>query len=155
VQDKFSIIRRVLYHEYLKQNLGECPFCNTTDRKIISTANCYLTYALAPYHKHHLLVVPRKHRTSIFELNDDEKNEIDTLIEQGSSVLRRLGYTDFTIIVREGHEVGKSIDHLHYHIIPNTHIGDLDHNSNERRILTENEVAELTNEFHSVLPDAK
>ncbi|HSX46422.1 MAG TPA: HIT family protein [Patescibacteria group bacterium] len=136
----------MLYADYLKQ-LHVCPFCDSKDRAICENPKAYLTYAKAPYHRHHLLVVPRRHMKSFTELTQEEKHAIDNLIEAGTKVLRQLGYRDYTVLVREGESVGKTVEHLHYHIIPHSHIGDLDHDGQPRRILTEKEITSVYDEL--------
>ena len=130
----------MLYRAYLKNRNG-CPFCHPDGREIASGKLAYLTYALAPYSKNHLLVVPRRHVTSLQNLNAKEKEAINRMIERGAEILRGLKIKDYTILVRAG--ASKSIPHLHYHIIPNHRIGDLDRKGKPRTILTSNEVANL------------
>ncbi len=140
----------MLYADYL-QDLHDCPFCNDPGRILIDAKNCYLTYALAPYHKHHLLIVPKQHKISLFDLNSAEKDDLNALTFKAMLIMRRLGYADFSIIAREGDNTTKTISHLHYHIIPNTHIGDLDHKNIQRRLLTKDEIKDLTKDINSAI----
>ena len=57
--------------------------------------------------------------------------------------MHALGYEDCTVLVRDGSNANKSIGHLHYHIIPNTRIGDIDHNGKKRRIMKESEIRKI------------
>lgn len=139
----------MLYSEYLNQ-LDNCPFCSFKDRLINQNKTAYLTYALAPYHKHHLLVIPKRHTESLSNLKRSEKRGIESLISKAMLIMKKLGYKDFTVIVREGDNTAKSIRHLHYHVIPNTHIGDLDHDGKLRRLLSQEEVNNLMNEISSL-----
>ena len=141
------------YKDYLAGLPDEfCPFCVPQNRSFIENDSALLTYALAPYHPHHLLVVPKRHVLSSLEISNEETVELWQLIRCGMQVLRELGYKDYSVLVREG-EVGgiKSIAHLHYHIIPNDRIGDLDVNGEGRRILKEEEIAALRKEIDSVI----
>lgn len=141
----------MLYDDYLEAFEG-CPFCGDSNRVITDAESCYLTYALAPYIRHHLLIVPKKHKTSLFELDPREKADIDILIEKAEQIMKALGHTDFTVIVREGKNVGKSIGHLHYHIIPDIHIGNVDHDGGERVILSDQAIESLMSEIKTALP---
>ena len=47
------------------------------------------------------------------------------------------------VLVREGKGSGKSISHLHYHIIPATLIGDIEHDPHGREFLTDEEATEV------------
>lgn len=138
------------YKDYLKTD-HSCPFCNDQERMLKENEHAFLTYALAPYHKHHLLVIPKVHMESLFEITSEQRDDIDKLLNTGMSALRNVGYSNLTIIVREGNESTKSIQHLHYHIIPNTQIGDLDHNGNERTILSETEKELVIKDIKSAL----
>ena len=139
----------MLYSEYLKQ-LTTCPFCGT-QQSLSQHESAYLTFAYAPYHKHHLLVVPKRHTTSFFDMTREERAAAESLVELGTSVLRKLGYENFTILVREGSGPAKSIPHMHYHIIPDVVIGDLDHKGKERTMMTDAEVVEVQQELASVI----
>lgn len=136
----------MLYSDFLKQASG-CPFCQSTQAVIEETQHAYMTYSLAPYHKHHLLVVPRRHEEHFLGLTDAEVKDIDALVKKGARLLQVLGYEDYTMLVRDGSSNQKTIPHLHYHIIPADPIGDLKHDGSMREILTESEIASLLSEL--------
>jgi len=140
----------MLYNDYLKK-LKICPFCENEDRIFASNRHAYLTYAKAPYHPHHLLVIPKRHVTSFFEINNSENKDIDKLIEIGAKILKKLKYNNFSILVREGDNSNKSIKHLHYHLIPDDRIGDLDHQGKPRRILSTEEIKKLSKKIISII----
>lgn len=144
----------MLYANYLEK-LQICPFCKKKGREFIRTNHAYLSYAKAPYHPHHLLVIPLRHVESFFELTAEEKNDIEVLLAKAAKILKKLKYRNFTILVREGDSINKSIKHLHYHIIPNDRIGDLDHNGEKRKILNTEEIKLLSEEIFSVIKQAK
>ena len=141
----------MLYQDFLKE-LHTCPFCAEEEIKFAESEHAYLTYALAPYHPHHLLVIPKQHVLHYLDLSKDEEYEISMLIRSGVEALKRLGYQNITVLVREGVAVGKSIAHLHYHVIPNIRIGDIDHGGRERIILTPEEIASTVSEITRVFP---
>ena len=141
----------MLYKEFL-HTLDECPFCSDKNRILMDGTHAYLTYALAPYHKHHLLVLPKRHVESVKDLNEAEREEIDRLQKEGLRILRCLNYESISLLVREGPvNVNKSIRHTHYHVIPKIQIGDLDHYGQERRILEKNEIEEMADEIETII----
>jgi len=140
----------MLYDDYL-QKLEICPFCESDGRIFIDKKNACLTYAKAPYHPDHLLVIPKRHVVSFFDLTEEEESDINELIELGSEILKKLEYVNFTILVREGSNANKSISHLHYHLIPNDRIGDLDHNGEPRQILSPEAIAVLSARIFKVI----
>jgi len=133
----------MLYKDFRK-HMHQCPFCfPQNNRAIVSYESAFLTYALAPYHPHHLLVVPRRHVESFLKLNAEESEEINGLLRYGVRLLHAYGYQHCSILVRDGMGTGKSVRHLHYHIIPNIRIGDLDHDGQERKVMTTKEIRQV------------
>ncbi|MEI8337650.1 MAG: HIT family protein [bacterium] len=129
-----------------------CPFCKPHKKDILeSNESAYLTYALAPYHQDHLLVVSKRHITEILDLTDKEVCDIYQLNKAAVVVLKKLGYKDISILVRDGDHTMKTVKHLHYNIIPNTRLGDIDHLGGGREILTSTEVDETIKRVSSVI----
>jgi len=129
----------MLYNELLKKrNINkECPFCRAKDKMFKENEFAYLTYALAPYHPHHLLVIPRRHVGSFLQFSKKETTAIDELLRYGVKLLNSLGYADLSVLVRDGVDnPNKTVEHLHYNLVPKTRIGDLDHKGNLRKVLT-------------------
>lgn len=124
----------MLYKKFLAFR-QPCPFCHTHGRMVIERKTAYLTYALAPYSKYHLLVIPKRHVTSVARLRPSEERDIAELVKVGSKILHRLRVKNITMLVRDSRR-DKSVAHLHYHIIPNHRIGDLDSKGRWRKILT-------------------
>jgi len=141
----------MLYHEFIKVNT-DCPFCEPRDIKGIIEKNDYafMTYALAPYNKHHILIIPNRHIEVFEELTEEETISIDRLLRVGVKMIRALGYGDYTILVRNGKKTMKSRDHLHYHIVPNVMIGDLEHDNSQRRIMSEEEIMQILEDFENI-----
>jgi diadenosine tetraphosphate (Ap4A) HIT family hydrolase len=140
------------YTEYVETlPLGTCPFCASDDRRLVENETAYVTYALAPYHKHHLLIIPKEHKKSFFDLGKDEWGDILDLAQTSSRILRYLGYENFSLMVREGKGSGKSVEHLHYHLIPDARLGDLDHANNSRNVMSPEEVRPLVAELRDAI----
>lgn len=138
----------MLYDVLLKE-MNRCPFCDETERDnriILENRSAYLTYALVPYHKHHLLIIPKKHRKLLLETSFFEQRAINRLIDQGVRLLRAVGYSDLSVLVRDG-DLGKSITHLHYHIIPNVYIGDVVNDHIPRKLLTKRQIEKTLKDF--------
>lgn len=140
------------YTEYVDSlPMGTCPFCASEDRRLVENATAYVTYALAPYHKHHLLIIPKEHKRSFLELGREEWGDILDLAQKSSRILRYLGYENFSLMVREGKGGDKSVEHLHYHLIPNARLGDLDHANKSRYVLSPQEVRPLVAEIKDAI----
>ncbi len=136
----------MLYTDFYKK-IRTCPFCVRDHKVMVSYDTAYITYALAPYHPHHLLVIPQRHVTSFLLLDAEESEEISALLRLCVRILHQHGYKDCAIMVKDGQNAGKSIRHLHYHVIPNVVLGDIDHKGDERRILNKAEIRQIVRDI--------
>ena len=132
------------YSEYRSQ-LTSCPFCNEII-PISETKNFYITLARAPYTKDHILVVPKKHVIFLNELTKEEQQELRETVNVRNNIMLK-HYHGTSILLRDAHEngtSGKSIGHLHAHIVPDCWIGALTgDNEDDRHFFEEDEYQEL------------
>lgn len=144
------------YPEYLK-TLRSCPFCSDSLRNQIIEERplAYLTYAIAPYASHHLLVIPTRHVEEVLDLKTDEFGDILELLRMGAQALESKGINDYTMLVRNGKNTGKSVKHLHFHIVPKHRIGDLDKKGDVRKLLTERQIQKLVGEMQGIIKRKK
>jgi diadenosine tetraphosphate (Ap4A) HIT family hydrolase len=142
----------MLYEKYLK-TLKTCPFCELEKNEIIKQNKfAILTLAKAPYTKDHLLVLPKKHILKLNSLTSKEKQALERLEYYALKKLHKK-YKNVSILYREGNkkEVGKSIDHLHIHLIPNMQIGSRDINWRKRKVYSEKEYVKRIKEINKGL----
>ncbi len=142
----------MLYQKYLK-TMKTCPFC-TLEKNEILKQNKYaiLTLAKAPYTKDHLLVVSKKHVVKFNSLTQEQKDAFEKLICYGLKKLHKK-YANVSVLYREGNkkEVGKSIDHIHYHLIPDMQIGSRDINWKKRKIYSDKEYVQRVRELKKLI----
>lgn len=136
----------MLYNRFFKLR-RPCPFCFGKDHRFAQRKTAYLTYALAPYAKYHLLVIPKRHIISLCDLKPAEEKDIAALVKVGITILHKLKIKSVTVLARDG-GLNKSVAHLHYHVIPNHRIGDLDNKGKPRRTLTEKEITAVQRKIH-------
>jgi ATP adenylyltransferase len=140
------------YHDFLT-TLKTCPFCpseHDVENNILGDSEAYLTYSIAPYHQDHLLVIPHRHLEKLGDLSASEMISIDRLIKQGISMLNTLGHENISVIVREGKGSGKTVEHLHYHIVPDIVLEYKDSKGGDREVLGEEEKAKLLKRLRDV-----
>lgn len=141
------------YNEVLeKMNWSwKCPFCDIEkDLKIYNYASAYMTIAMSPYWPDHLLVIPKRHVETIFDLTIEEHDEMQWLLRAWMKMLKKLWHKDLSILVREWKESWKSVKHLHYHIIPDVLIRSTDPNFLDRKFLSEDEWKGVIEKMNSV-----
>jgi diadenosine tetraphosphate (Ap4A) HIT family hydrolase len=97
-----------------------CPFCNPDSERI--TRESDLAFALRdgfPVSKGHMLVIPKRHIASFFDLTDDEYKEIRALLIESKKLLDHEFSPDgYNIGVNDGPAAGQTVPHLHFHLIP-------------------------------------
>lgn len=110
--------------------MAGCLFClkHSADKNVILLQNdtFFARYDNFPANPGHVEIVPKRHVESYFELNALEIREAYALICQAKNELDEQYHPDgYTIGVNEGRAAGRSVDHLHIHLIPR-HFGDVE-----------------------------
>ena len=101
--------------------MSDCIFCNIEEKRIFLKSNFFIVIKdKFPVTKDHLLLIPKRHIESIFDLNKEEKNEFFEVL---SVLKKKLLKKDklilaFNIGVNDGLEAGQTIMHSHIHLIP-------------------------------------
>jgi ATP adenylyltransferase len=121
---------RSQYIDAFKEKKGdeECVFCSAV-KENIGDDDCLVIYMgkdvftimnLYPYNNGHLMVVPKRHISSISDITTEEFAEITKQIKFATEGLTKL-YSPhgFNIGANIGKAAGAGIDtHLHFHVIP-------------------------------------
>jgi diadenosine tetraphosphate (Ap4A) HIT family hydrolase len=110
----------------------ECLFCRWNDRSInrilVDNHTFYVRHDNFPATEGHVEVVPKRHVESFFDLNPGELTDFYSLIRAARAKLAETveqAPEGYTIGVNEGRAAGRTIHHLHVHLIPRRR-GDVD-----------------------------
>lgn len=137
------------YTDYLS-NIQECPFCRPERERILENSTAFLTYSLAPYHQDHLLILPKRHIEELLEITEQELKDIDDLQKRALNILSKLGYENFSVLVRNGENSGRSVAHLHYNIIPNVILGNVSEGRKDWEVMTDEKILDMRMRLKSV-----
>ena len=99
----------------------ECLFCNKKKQKIISSSELlFVVRDSYPVTKLHTLIIPHRHVSSFFDLNDKEFNDLNKILKSQRKSLLDLDkeISGFNVGVNAGKDAGQSIMHCHIHLIP-------------------------------------
>ena len=117
-----------------------CPFCHEKKENMIEIGKYfYVIPARAPYTKNHLLIVPKRHANTLITLSHAELLEMNKLVDKRAKKLHTK-YKDVSLLLRDGlvtdKIINKSVNHLHFHLLPNTgvHIQTIKQADNRQRI---------------------
>ncbi|WP_433233807.1 HIT family protein [Actinomadura nitritigenes] len=102
-----------------------CLFCDRDASVVIGeSASWWIRLDNFPANPGHVQLVTKRHVESIFDLYGDEEAELHGVrLYARDLIVARLGHTPdgWTIGVNEGRAAGRSIDHIHEHLIPRYH----------------------------------
>jgi diadenosine tetraphosphate (Ap4A) HIT family hydrolase len=97
-----------------------CPFCSLPPQHVLQESDFfYVTLNRAPYVPHHILIVPKEHKVWMKDLNHNELNDLFELIEAWTIRLHDQ-HKNVDLFLKDCvvGETGKTIEHLHFHLIP-------------------------------------
>ena len=106
-----------------------CLFCeqNRPDLNNIFMENetCFARFDNFPATEGHAEIIPKRHVVSFFELSQREVSDAYALLVRAKTRLQEEHDPDgYTIGINEGRAAGRTVDHLHIHLIPRS-FGDV------------------------------
>ncbi|MCU0975538.1 MAG: HIT family protein [Steroidobacteraceae bacterium] len=104
-----------------------CPFCALPAGRIIHARESAVVIRDGfPVSPGHSLVIPKRHVSSFFEVTDDERNDLLSLLAEARDDLeRQFRPAGYNIGINDGAAAGQTVPHLHIHLIPR-YAGDRD-----------------------------
>jgi histidine triad (HIT) family protein len=110
--------------------MSDCLFCKIVARTIPAALIYEDELVVAfddinPQAPIHSLVIPRKHFTSIAELQDADVMLLGRLLLAANAVAKKKGIADagYRFVVNTGVDGGQSVFHLHLHVLGGRHMG--------------------------------
>ena len=141
------------YSQALKE-LGKDfdPFLHLEKEELVDeTERFFVIPARAPYVENHLLIIPKRKVYVLRELTSEEKEEMYDLVDKWSRKLHTI-HNWVNLLLRDGligdwaTEVQKSVNHLHFHLIPDCPIwGEVA--GSDRKWFDDEEYLELAKEI--------
>jgi histidine triad (HIT) family protein len=105
-----------------------CLFCRIVEGEIPSTPvyQDELSYAFAdinPKAPVHILIIPRKHISSMIDTGQDERALLGHLHWAAAQIAHKKGLANgYRIVVNTGADGGQTVDHLHLHLLGGRHL---------------------------------
>ena len=120
------MLKIMKYDDYLLKILkDQCPFCDIKQDYILEKWKYFtVLVARAPYIHDHILVVPNRHLTRLWEMTGEESKSLILMLEKWTKNLEKI-HKEVNILLRDGVAnwiAWKSIDHLHFHLAPDCQI---------------------------------
>ncbi len=101
----------------------DCIFCDWKNEEVNKVfAENELFYARwdnIPLTEGHTEIVPKKHVDSFFDLSKEEVASMFDLAFEVKQILNKMYKPDaYNMFINDGEEAGRTVHHLHFHIIP-------------------------------------
>jgi diadenosine tetraphosphate (Ap4A) HIT family hydrolase/5-methylcytosine-specific restriction endonuclease McrA len=125
-QDRDDTDFREVIKSYAHREVG-CLFCELpAERMILQNRLAIAILDEYPVTPGHVLVIPRRHIPTYFELGRPEVNACNLLLEEAKARVEKedLAVSGFNIGINSGESAGQTIFHLHIHLIPRR-VGDV------------------------------
>ncbi len=108
--------------------MEDCIFCKIVNKEIPSTIVYEDESVLAfkdinPQAPIHIVVIPKVHKKSVLEA---EGKDIEAIFKAIKTIAKELGIeeTGFRVITNCGKDAGQTVNHLHFHILAGTVLGE-------------------------------
>lgn len=100
----------------------DCIFCKIINKEIPSKfefedEKVIVIHDLYPKSKVHLLVIPKKHISTIAEVHDDDQELLGHLMLVARDSGAKLGLNGYKLQYNVGKEGGQEIFHVHMHLL--------------------------------------
>ena len=108
--------------------MGDCIFCKIINKdipssKVFENEHVYAFKDINPQAKHHILVIPKKHVSSIIDADTETLNNIFSAIKD-ITITENINNSGFRIVTNNGPDAGQTVFHLHFHLIGGEKLSD-------------------------------
>ncbi|MBC7334264.1 MAG: histidine triad nucleotide-binding protein [Actinobacteria bacterium] len=110
--------------------MEDCIFCKVVNKEISSNIihegkNVVVFSDINPKAPFHFLVVPKRHVSSILEVEKLGDSEIRELVEVISLIAKKfdMDKEGFRVVTNTGRGAGQSVNHLHFHLLGGREFG--------------------------------
>jgi len=104
--------------------MENCIFCKIANGEIPSATvyeddNFRAILDIAPAHKGHVIILPKKHAADIFTLDEDVAREVFPVAKKIAAAVRdEVGADGINILQNNAEAAGQSVFHFHVHVVP-------------------------------------
>jgi len=107
-----------------------CIFCKIANKEISSNIvyeddRVIAFHDINPQAPYHILVVPKKHISTLLELKEEDKDLIGHIYLVINKIAKDLGFEErgYRVVVNCKEEAGQTIFHLHFHVLAGRAMG--------------------------------
>ena len=104
--------------------MQDCLFCKIIKgeipcSKVYENDKVLAFLDIGPVNKGHTLIIPKNHATNIFDIEEEDLNQVSNVIRKIAPAIKKAVNADgLTITSSNGQAAGQVVMHSHIHIIP-------------------------------------
>lgn len=102
----------------------ECLFCSIIrgdipSKKVYEDEKVLIFEDIDPKAPTHLLAIPKKHISSLNELNDNNIEYVSEIMKKIPIICEKMGIKEkgYRVVTNIGEDGGQTVGHLHFHIL--------------------------------------
>jgi len=106
-----------------------CIFCKIVEKEIpaqvvFETEDVIAFNDLNPQAPHHILIIPKKHYTTLNDVSVDESSVLGKLISTATHIATKLGIAEdgYRVVMNCNRDGGQSVYHIHLHLLGGRHM---------------------------------
>lgn len=104
--------------------MDDCLFCKINEgeipsEKVFENDEVFAIQDLNPVAPVHLLIIPKKHFSTILDIEEHDGQVIGSIFHVANQLARERGLdkSGFRLVLNCGAEAGQSVFHIHYHLL--------------------------------------
>lgn len=104
--------------------MNDCIFCRIVNKEIKSEIvyedERFLVFKdINPQAPIHLLVIPKKHISSINEITEENEEVLYGIFSVINKIANKLGFSKdgYRVVVNTGKDAGQAVFHIHFHVL--------------------------------------
>lgn len=101
----------------------DCLFCKIVagvipSKKVYEDEDIFAFYDISPIAPVHILIVPKKHISSVDDINEDNAEIVAKIFKSIPFLAKQLGLENgYRVITNCGKDAGQTVSHLHFHLL--------------------------------------
>lgn len=122
-EEAYRTARTTGAYDQIWQTVGRCVFCGHDEvqkhHEVYEENGIYMTVSAYAYIDGHLMVIPRRHVTSVKELTPLEWETMRKMFYLAKKMIREThGIKGMQIVQKDGATAQSTVEHIHFHCVP-------------------------------------
>ena len=104
--------------------MADCLFCQIDKgeipaEKVYDGEEVYAIKDINPQAPTHLLIIPKKHFTSLLDMEEEDERLLGATLNVGKHLAKKMNLesSGFRIVLNTGSGAGQSVFHIHFHLL--------------------------------------